>query len=167
MIIAKMNNIINKVCLTQGEVSKERKAAFEKVLQELPYLEHTCVKFLTDGSSYKTVSKILEVPVSLVKKIERKAVRHLRKPDRFYRLMMGEEKYAEWSKIHEGSTPVKSCNFTTRTKNTLERNGFVYIEELDNYIGNVPERFSYIEGLGKYGMSEILYYYAKRGGKHD
>lgn len=163
MLRAKVGDIINKVCLTTGEVSEVRRKAFEGMLSELRYLENACIRHLANGCSYERVGKILEIPVSYVKYQERKAIRHLRSPKRYYTLLLGSEEYAKKLESHTGVISVDECGFTTKTTNTLKRNGFEYVEELDSYIGGVPERFAYIEGLGKYGMSEVLFYYANRG----
>ncbi len=163
MLRAKVKDIINKVCLTEGEVSEERRNEFEGVLSELRYLENACIRHLANGSSYERVGKILEIPVSYVKYQERKAIRHMRSPRRYYTLLLGKEEYEKRLESHSGVISVDECGFTTKTANTLKRNGFEYMEELDSYIGSIPERFAYIEGLGKYGMSEILFYYSSRG----
>lgn len=165
MIRANVNKVINKICLTRGEVGQERAKMFEPLIQELPFAENACMRHLANGCSYETVAKILEVPVSYVKKQERKAIRHLRAPRRYYLLLLGKDNYEYLMENHHGSIRIDKCDFTTKTANTLRRNGFEYLEELDSYIGSVPERFAYISGLGKYGMSEVLFYYAKRGRK--
>lgn len=155
------DKIINEVCTTRGTVSRERLAEFEEVINELPYLEQACIKHLANGCTYETVGKILEVPVSYVKRQRKKAIRHMRTPSRYYRLLLGSEKYRYMLDNHTGKTRIADCGFTTRTKNTLEKNGFEYIEELSSYIGNAPERFTCIAGLGEYGMCEVMYFYKK------
>lgn len=156
--------LVNKVCLTSGPVNKERTQALEKALSELPYLENVCLRHLANGCGYATVAKILDVTVPYVKHQEKKAIRHLRAPRRYYSILLGEKNYEKKLGNHEGKVLIQDCNLTTKTANTLERNGFLYIEELEEFIGNVPERFAYIEGLGKYGMSEILYYFYRKDG---
>lgn len=121
-----------------------------------------CLRHRANGCSYSTVAKMLETTVPYIKRQEKKAIRHLRAPRRFYSIMLGKEGYKNKLENHKGQHLIKDCDLTTKTANVLEKNGFLYIEELNEYIGNVPERFSYIEGLGKYGMSEILYYFYRK-----
>lgn len=154
--------LINKICITSGEVTKEQEDALENMMKELPYLENVCLRHRANGMSYAQVAKILEITPAYVKYQERKAIRHLRSPKRYYSILLGEKKYSEKLENHSGSKLISECGLTTKTENTLKRNGFLYIEELSEYIGNIPERFAYIEGLGKYGMSEVLYYFYNR-----
>lgn len=157
-----IKKLVNEICVTYGEVSDERIKAFEKKVSELRYLENAVLRHLANGTSIDTVAKILEVSPNYVRYQRRKAIRHMRTPDRYYSLMLGVEGREKMLEQHEGETLITDCDFTTKTANTLKRNGFMYLEELDSFIGNVPERFAYIDGLGKLGMSEILYYYARR-----
>ena len=120
-----------------------------------------CLRHRANGSSYANVAKMLDIPVAYVKHQERKAVRHLRAPRRYYSILLGEAKAKEKFENHVGEKRIQDSFLSTKTRNTLERNGFVYWEELFEYISNIPERFAYIEGLGKYGMSEVLYYFYK------
>lgn len=154
--------LIKKILLVEKEVTPDRHKALLISMENLQYLEQAVLQHLGNGTSYETVGKMLEVPVSYVKYQERKAIRHLRAPKKYYRILLGNKEYEETFDVHHGETPVASCGFTTKTTNVLrEKNGFYYIEELIDYIGRVPERFAYIEGLGKFGASEVLYYFMK------
>ena len=154
--------LINEICLTRGDVSEERIKAYEVKVRELRYLENVCMRHLAYGSTIEHVARALEVSPKYVRYQKRKAIRHMRTPDRYYSLLLGLKGRQKMLEEHKGTVRVDDCHFTTKTVNTLKRNGFLYIEELDDFIGNVPERFAYIDGLGKLGMSEILYYYARR-----
>lgn len=156
-------DLINKICITQGDVTEEQEQALENMMKELPYLENVCLRHIANGCDYKKVGQILDIPVAYVKYQERKGIRHLRAPKRYYSILLGEKAYAEKLENHKGEHLIKASHLTTKTVNTLERNGFVYWEELKEYIANVPERFAYIAGLGKYGMSEVLYYFYHGG----
>lgn len=160
-------DLVKKVTLVDKVVSHEVSVALKKCMEQLPYLEQAVLNHLGNGTTYEIVGKILGVSPSYVKYQEKKAIRHLRAPRRYYRILKGDTGYELTKDVHTGTTMVTSCGFTTKTANTLIRNGFVYIEELIEYIGNVPERFAYIEGLGKFGASEILYYFLERGMKYD
>ncbi len=151
--------VINEVCLTQGKVSKDRLEVFEDVVKELPYWESAVIRHFAGCGSAQRCANILDVPLSYYRRQYKKAIRHLRAPLRYYRLLLGDRKYNDWLENPKGTIPVNTCGFTTKTTNTLIRNGFTYMEQFKEYIGNVPERFAYIDGLGKIGMSEILYYY--------
>lgn len=151
--------LINKICLTKGDVKQEQVDALCEIMKELPYLEYAYLRHTIYGMQRDRIAKILEVPKSYLRDVERKAIRHLRTPHRYYSILMGTENYKKYLEKHVGDTPVTCCGFTTRTANTLKRNGFMYIEELWKYIGKVPERFTYIDGLGKYGMSEVMFYF--------
>lgn len=158
-----MEFLINKVCLTQGKVSNERIQAFESKLKELPYLENVVLRHYTNKQDLTHVAKVLDVSEDYAKRQFRKAIRHLHTPDRYYSLMLGLEGRANQLENHKGELNVALCGFTTRTVNTLRRNGFFYMEELEEFIEDVPERFTYIEGLGQYGMSEVLHFYYSKG----
>ena len=155
-------DLVKKVLLIDKEVDAETSKALRESMQELAYLEQAVLNHSGNGTSYETVAKMLEVPVRYVKYQEKKAIRHLRCPRRYYRILKGDAIYQATKDEHYGEVMVTSCGFTTKTANILKRNGFFYINELEDYIDNVPERFAYIEGLGKFGASEILYYYMER-----
>lgn len=156
-------DLVKKILLIDKKMDKSTVKALYKCMEDLNYQQHTILMHLGNGTDYKQVAKILEVPVGHVKYKEKQAIRKLRAPQRFYRILLGDEEFEASKDLHNGITPVSLCGFTTKTTNILKRNGFYYIEELDNYISNIPERFAYIEGLGKLGMSEVLYYYKERG----
>lgn len=156
-------DLVKKVLLFEKEVDKETEVALIKAMDELTYLEHTVLRHLANGTTYERVGKILEVPEKYVKYQEKKAIRHLRAPLRYYRIFYGNAKYESIKDKHYGEKLITSCGFTTKTANVLKKNGFYYVEELIKYISGVPERFAYIEGLGKLGMSEVLFYFMERG----
>lgn len=156
---------IDKVCLSDVQMTKELEKSFDNIVKKLPYLEQACIRHLANGCTYGTVSKMLEVPIAYVKYQERKAIRHLRRPEYYYTLTLGEAKYKEMLENHTGSTRVVECEFSTKTANTIRRNGFEYMEELEAYVTKGgSEWFAYLTGLGKFGLSELTEYYRKRGG---
>lgn len=152
-------SLINKICVTTGDVSKERIEAFNEVIHGLTYLEHAVIVHYANSGSLKTVAKYLELPVNYCRKQFNKAIRHLRAPKNYYRLLLGDVGYQDWLLNPIGSWSVETCGFSTKVTNTLIRNGFQTIEQLEDFVGDVPARFSYIDGLGKIGISELTYYY--------
>lgn len=154
-----MEYLCKKVLLKDHVVTDDVEKAVNVCMAELSTIEQTVVKHYVRNNDFKVTGKILELPPSYVRRIYKKAIRHLRAPKRYYRISLGNVEYMRTCNMHHGFTPVSKCHFTTKTTNTLKRNGFVFVEELMNYIGDVPERFAYIEGLGKFGMSEVLHYF--------
>ena len=141
------------------EITQEQIDAFDQLAKELDYSETVVLKHLYRKHNFGMVARILDVPISYVRKKYKRAIRRLKAPIKYYKILMGLEKYEAWKDTVVGSTSIKVCNLTTRTMNVLLKNNIRTTEELDAFIGDVPERFAYIEGLGKFGMSELLYYY--------
>lgn len=159
MIVRKGSKIIiEKIIGKTDKPTVEQVEQLWECAKELSYAEYTILRHMQGSHDFKYVSKVLEMPVNHIKKVYNKAIRHLRAPLKYYRILTGLNEPRE----HFGSTNITQCGFTTRTKNVLLKNGFTTIEELEDYIGKVPVRSAYIECLGKVGMSEILYYFMKR-----
>ena len=94
--------LVNKICLTQGEVSDERVEAFKEKIGELPYLENVVIRHYINKQDYAHVAKVLDVTEDYVKYQFRKAIRHLRTPDRYYAMMLGLEGRKKQLDNHEG-----------------------------------------------------------------
>lgn len=162
---AEMEYLCERVLLIKHDVTSDVEKAVDTCLKELPTIEQTVLKHYCRNKDFKLTGKILELPPKYIRYQYKKAIRHLRAPRRYYRMLLGDVEYNRNCNMHYGFIPVSGCHFTTKTENVLKKNGFVFIEELEKYIGNVPERFAYIEGLGKFGASEVLYYFMERSAK--
>lgn len=156
-------NLIKEVlCDPNMKVTKEQVDVFEEIVKELRHAEFFILRALSHKDDIEYTAKAYELPPKYIKYMRRKAIRHLRTPIRWLRLQNGWSQEEESNRLHFGETPISACGFTTKTTNVLKKNHFEYIEELREYVGKVPIRFTYIDGLGRIGMSEILAYFMDR-----
>lgn len=159
---AEMEYLCKEVLLKKHVISDDVARAVENCLAELPTIEQTVLKHYSRNNDFKMTGKVLELPPAYVRYHYKKAIRHMRAPRRYYRLLLGETEYNRSCNMHYGFKPISKCKFTTKTENVLKKNGFVYLEELIQYVSDVPDRFACIEGLGKVGLSEVTHYFMER-----
>ncbi len=97
---------------------------------------------------FDKVAKVLDLSPKLVKRVYLRAVRRFRSPNNHYRIL-GERP------IIDGTNLFQIMNLSQRTRNALAYNGFKSLEQLDKYINGKSERFTYLERIGNYSLSEI------------